>query len=81
MECSEIVEKYLKENKYHGLFNVDYECACAVIDLGPCNEGIKADCSTGYIQAEEREGGLVIGAYHPKLCPECKTKIDFGSLG
>lgn len=32
----EIVEAYIRENGFDGLFNSDLECACRVDDLEPC---------------------------------------------
>ena len=34
----EIVQVFLKLNKYDGLYNVDYECGCEINDLMPCDE-------------------------------------------
>lgn len=46
-----IVEKYLKENGYDGLYQPD-SCACEVDDLMPCDgdvmgceAGVKTECS------------------------------------
>jgi hypothetical protein len=42
----EIVEQYLRENGFDGLYLQD-ECACAVDDLAPC-DGPTIDCTAGY---------------------------------
>ena len=50
MAIKEIVEQYLKDNGYDGLWNPDVNCGCAVDDLFPCsgdNGGI-IDCEPGY---------------------------------
>lgn len=46
MTIKEIVEKYLKDNGFDGLYCGD-ECACGTNDLMPCGEPI-ADCKAGY---------------------------------
>jgi len=45
----EIVEKYLQENGYDGLFNSSGECACKIGDLIPCwSEGLE-NCRAGHL--------------------------------
>ncbi len=46
MNVKEIVEKYLKENGYDGLFH-EGDCGCEVGDLAPC-DGSALDCEPGY---------------------------------
>lgn len=46
MTVKEIVEKYLNDNKFEGLFCS--ECACAVGDLFPCGENNVGNCEPGY---------------------------------
>ncbi len=46
MNIEEIVEKYLKENKFDGLFNPDIECACSFEDFMPCGEP-QRNCEAG----------------------------------
>ena len=47
MEAREIVEKWLKENGYDGLYREEC-CACRIGDLMPCSE-YYADCIAGYL--------------------------------
>ena len=49
MGIKEIVEKWLIENKYDGLYQAG-ECACEVGELFPCDhlDGICSDCTAGY---------------------------------
>jgi len=47
MTLAEIIEKWLLENKYDGLFNAEDECACEIGDLMPCI-GPQIDCEPGY---------------------------------
>lgn len=44
----QIIEEYLKENNYDGLYNSDTECACTLEDLFHC-ETPCTDCEAGYI--------------------------------
>ena len=61
MDIAEIVEKYLRENKFDGLY-VPGECAC-VDDLFPCDgDGSILDCEPGYTSKDESsEFDFVIG--------------------
>ncbi len=47
MNCKDIIEKYLKENRFDGLFydggSEDY-CSCHIDDLIPCG-GACQDCT------------------------------------
>lgn len=54
MTVKEIVEKYLRDNRYDGLCHTDSECGCSLGDLVPCCEdctscepGYKAPCDCG----------------------------------
>ena len=47
MTVLQIVEKYLKDNGYDGLYETDSECACGISDLQPCGEAFH-DCVAGY---------------------------------
>jgi len=47
MTVREIVEKYLEDNGYDGLYNTDKECACSLSDLIPCCDGFH-DCEPGH---------------------------------
>lgn len=46
MDVYSIVEKYLRENGYDGLFSADC-CACLVDDLCPCDD-MKGSCEAGH---------------------------------
>lgn len=46
MTVQEIIEKYLRDNNYGGLY-ADH-CACLVNDLMPCGE-LGTDCEPGYV--------------------------------
>uniref|UniRef100_A0A6M3JQ24 Uncharacterized protein n=1 Tax=viral metagenome TaxID=1070528 RepID=A0A6M3JQ24_9ZZZZ len=46
MNCSEIIQKYLKENGFDGLYSPD-ECACIIGDLVPCCNS-PMECQPGY---------------------------------
>ena len=62
MDIAEIVEKYLKENKFDCLY-IPGECACNVDDLFPCDgDGSILDCEPGYrSESESSEFDFVIG--------------------
>lgn len=47
MKALEIINAYLKEHGYDGLYRED-ECACLVDDLGPCIGNFSEDCHAGY---------------------------------
>ena len=46
MDVREIVKIWLKNNGYDGLFD-EFECACEISDLMPCDEP-HPDCKPGY---------------------------------
>lgn len=46
MNCKEILEKYLRDNGYDGLYS-EAECACELEDLIPCDED-PSTCEPGY---------------------------------
>jgi hypothetical protein len=48
-EAWEIVEAWLKQNGFDGLYNSDAECGCLIGDLAPCGE-IPLECTAGYKQ-------------------------------
>ena len=62
MDIEEIVETYLRENKFDGLY-IPGECACKIDDLFPCDgDGRILDCEPGYIyESESSEFDWVIG--------------------
>jgi len=59
MTVKEIVEKYLRENGYDGLYCED--CGCRLDDLIPCDWGDFQDCKAGY----EQKHGDIIGEEKP----------------
>lgn len=57
MKVRQIVEAYLKENGFDGLFNTNGECACVLDDLVACGE-LSEDCQAGYKKpCDEDEDG------------------------
>ncbi len=63
MTVKEIIEKYLKENGFDGLFNSDGECGCLLDDFMPCDSGGVQDCEPGYKKpgGEDSEFDWVVG--------------------
>jgi hypothetical protein len=45
---SEIIESYLKENGFDGLYNYDYECGCELGDIFTCGGEMVGGCKPGY---------------------------------
>ena len=43
----EIVIKYLKSNKYDGLYNIIGDCGCEISSFAPCGEMLEG-CKAGY---------------------------------
>jgi len=60
MNVKEIVQKYLKENGFDGLFNSG-ECACKIDDLAPCDCLNINDCESGYLGPPDEEYEWTIG--------------------
>ena len=58
MTVKEIVEKYLIENNFDGLFLEDL-CACELNDLIPCNND-NCNCQPGNL-LDDNENELIIG--------------------
>lgn len=48
MNCKQIIEKYLKDNGYTGLVNIDFECGCSSEDIEICQYGDFINCEAGY---------------------------------
>ena len=68
MNCIEIVEKYLKDNNFDGLYNDD--CFCEIGNLCPFDDRIISLCKPGYkVVPPGNESGE---------CPFfiCKNKTD-----
>jgi len=59
----EIVEQWLRENDYDGLYTDGSGggCSCTLDDLAPCSGGWFINCRAGYKQPCKYEGGLSIG--------------------
>ena len=83
MTVIKIVVKYLKANKFQGLYAADGECGCLLEDLAPCGH-LYEDCSPGHIRylsaQESNETGYdwVIQKRKPRRlygggCPEDAT--------
>ncbi len=53
MNVRQIVEQYLKENGYDGLYSKG-DCACVASDLMPCDDGF-SNCESGYLCARDSE--------------------------
>lgn len=47
MNVHDIIERYLRENGFDGLYYAG-ECACSVDDLAPCGN-INENCEAGYL--------------------------------
>jgi len=66
MTVSEIIEKYLKENGYDGLYNLNGECACEIGDLIPCVDYC-GDCKPGYKKSDPSgEYDFIISSSRPR---------------
>jgi hypothetical protein len=60
MNVKEIIEKWLTDNGYDGLYN-DEECGCQCGDLFPC-DGPVDECRPGHlIPIKDGEGTFFIG--------------------
>jgi hypothetical protein len=60
IDVIEIIEKYLIENGYDGLY-YPCECACVIGDLNPCSEN-PLNCKAGYRQDCPSDCGC--GGFH-----------------
>lgn len=62
MTCKEIIEKYLKENGFDGLVQLDTECGCHLGEMGLflCGSCLD-DCKPAY--KHEDESGWVMRLY------------------
>lgn len=65
---TQIVERWLTENKYDGLFNSEADCACGVGGLAPCGY-ISGECEAGFRVKCGDECGLGCG-FHIGRDPE-----------
>lgn len=72
----EIIEKYLRENGFDGIYNSDLECGCKLDDLGPC-EGCVVDCSPGHvIYCGCKDPNWHIGGGPPAVMPAGWILVD-----
>lgn len=55
----DIIEKYLKNNNYDGLCNVEFECGCIVGDLMPCSQLDINRCCPGHQELQDDGDWLV----------------------
>jgi len=71
MDIQEIVETYIRENGFDGLY-IPGECGCAVDDLFPCGgDGNVLECEAGYRSEDESsEYDFVIGPKKVKEAPD-----------
>lgn len=51
MTTIDIIEKYLRENGYDGLYSPG-ECACKLGELAPC-DSVTTECEPGYLCSPE----------------------------
>lgn len=56
MDIKDIVEGYLKKNKFDGLYNT--LCGCFLNDLMPCNS-VSGNCKPGHKKTVDGELGIV----------------------
>jgi hypothetical protein len=68
MAVKEIVEKYLRDNKFDGLFTDG--CGCVVDDLAPCGN-IRKKCKAGYKGLCTCGDWFISGSGEGK-CPSCR---------
>lgn len=52
MDVREIIQQYLQNCGYDGLYNSEGECACEIGDIAPC-ESLSLDCKAGYKRVDE----------------------------
>lgn len=72
MIVKEIIEKYLRENGYDGLFH-DGDCGCEVDDLIPC-EVFCNNCEPGYKVSCNPETCELGGDCRWHISPDKETK-------
>ncbi len=77
MKVKEIIEGYLQENGFSGLFNEDDECVCELDTLGEGCEGFHQDCQAGYINpCRCGDHDAHIGPTKENLCDDCVKDRD-----
>ena len=66
---AEIVEAYLREHGYDGLFHAETDCGCFLCDLEPCRglqeAGMTGECRAGYRQPPNEDGDVFCGPEKP----------------
>lgn len=65
----EIVETYLRQNGFDGLYNLWIECGCTVDDLMPCERADEVNCAAGY-RVRLEDGGWGIGPNPERVSDE-----------
>ncbi len=76
MNIKEIVEKYLKDNGYDGLWNQDDECGCTFDDLFECAGNCDPNnCEPGYKHPGNEEYDYLIGPDKPETKSEKEDEI------
>lgn len=70
----EIVETYLRQNGFDGLYNSWIECGCTVDDLMPCERADEVNCAAGY-RVRLEDGGWGIGP-RPERASEDPDRAD-----
>lgn len=79
MTVREIIEQYLKENGYDGLYCPIYgECACVVGDLMPCDNDC-SECEPGYRHPGDSDSDFYIKEekFKPReddRCEDCEER-------
>jgi hypothetical protein len=56
-----MIEHYLREHGYAGLYSEDQECGCVLGDLAPCGCESIAECIAGYKINEPTDGTHTFG--------------------
>jgi hypothetical protein len=67
----EVVERYLLDNEYDGLYNERGECACFIDDLMPCGCDCES-CIAGYkFECQNCDFFGISSDPENFICPEC----------
>jgi len=74
MDVIEIVDLYLKEHGYDGLYSEGL-CACEAGDLAPCGQ-INGSCAAGYKHARSVTGDFVISSREKLSDDEIQKILD-----
>lgn len=68
MIVGEIIESYLRENGYDGLYNWVGECGCSVDDLAPCGHCDVDTCEPAY-RVSPPEGEVADEEWYSRIKP------------